>query len=117
MARSTTALLALVTALLFGACADDYGESCSLPDSAQVQTFCEAAENDDDGARSATCVFTNSPSCDSRICARYIGSEDFCTIECDPEQAGDCPGDSFCQVVPSRGLAFCVPQEILESIE
>ena len=104
-------------ALALYGCAEDYGEPCDLPESRVVEAYCEPAVDQEEGATSATCVFTNSSQCSSRMCARYIGSRDFCTQECDAEEEGSCPGGSYCQIVPANDLAFCVPEFILESVQ
>lgn len=116
MTRSLLPVLALAALPLVG-CADDFGEPCELPASGQIQAYCEASETAEDGGTNATCVFTNSADCESRMCARYIGSSDFCTIECDPAVENACPGDAFCQVIPGGGGGFCVPARVLNEID
>lgn len=116
MARSFVILLLGTAALLVTACADDYGEPCDLPQSGAIQAFCEP-EVGEDGSSSATCVFTNSTQCETRMCATYIGSEGFCTTECTPGEEGTCAAGSICQAIPATDLAFCVPPRILEASE
>lgn len=114
--RSVIVLAAALAALLIGACEDDYGEPCDLPTSAAVEAYCEPTE-DENGATTATCAFTNSTQCETRMCATYIGSRGFCTMDCDPEAADGCPSGSLCLAMPATGVAFCVPENILESVE
>ena len=110
--------LLLVTAAVFAlaACGDDYGEPCDLPQSTTVDAYCGSTE-DDEGDSTATCVFTNSAQCSSRMCATYIGSTDFCTIECDPDVDTSCPSDSFCQSIPASDIGFCVPVRIQNQVD
>ncbi len=103
-------------ALLFGGCADDFGEPCDMPQTADFERLCGAGTIGD-ATTDATCVFSNNAQCSNRMCARYIGSRDFCTESCDPADPESCPGDAFCETIPSTGTGFCVPQSILESID
>ena len=104
--------LALV-ALLATACADDYGESCDLPNTAAINALCDPnGENNE-----ATCVFRNSAQCSSRMCVRFQGIADFCSEDCSVAAGGeDCPGTSFCYPVPGGGddEGVCVPESIAD---
>jgi hypothetical protein len=102
--------------LVLVGCGDDYGEPCSLPQSATIDAYCGTTEGEE-GDSTATCVFTNSAQCSSRMCATYIGSSDFCTIECDPDNESSCPGDSFCQGIPAASIGFCVPISIQNEVD
>lgn len=115
MLRSQYALLLFATAALV-ACSDDYGQPCDLPNSGTISVFCGHESDQGETTSSATCLFTNSTQCETRMCARYIGSSDFCTKSCDPDDESSCPVDSFCQTVPATTLAFCVPESIAESV-
>ena len=96
-------LLALGASLALLACGDDFGTSCSLPDSEEVEAACEGSGPD----ASASCVVENIIQCDSRICAVYRGSNGFCTKEC--ETNDDCPGDAFCEeFVVGTKRKYCV---------
>ena len=102
--------------MLLAGCGDDYGEPCSLPSSASFEAFCGSTEGET-GDSTATCVFTNSAECSTRMCATYIGSSHFCTIECNPDADSSCPSNSFCQAVPASDIGFCVPARIQDEVE
>lgn len=97
--------------LLLSACGDDYGESCDMPDTPAFEAACAA---DPEAGLEATCIFTNSAQCSSRICARFEGSTDFCTLDCDADD--DCPSGSVCHLPAGGRTAFCVPPAISESV-
>jgi hypothetical protein len=106
--------VALALATLLSACADDYGQSCDMPDSASFRAACDSDEAGNDG----TCLFRNSPECDTRLCGRYLGEGDFCTQECDIQDPASCPSDSVCFAAANRASnAFCVPNSVIESAE
>jgi hypothetical protein len=110
--RALTGLVALACSAYLLGCADDYGESCDMPNTALFNAAC----NSSDGNQ-GTCVFRNSPDCSTRICARYQGSTDFCTQECDTADASSCPGDSVCYAPANRVAdAICIPQSILDEV-
>ncbi|MBH23119.1 MAG: hypothetical protein CMH57_01410 [Myxococcales bacterium] len=106
----------LLTATLLIACGDDFGTECTLPDTEVVQLACEETqdENTDDGqtARSsASCVIKNIIECDDRLCAKYRGSQPFCTRTCSAD--ADCPGSAFCaEFVIGTGEKYCVKAEL-----
>jgi hypothetical protein len=103
------AALLLVPFALVG-CADDYGEACDMPNTPSFNAACASTENND-----GTCTFRNAPECSSRLCARYQGSRDFCTVACDVEVENSCPGDSICYAPAGRASrAICVPRDIYE---
>lgn len=107
------ALVTACVALLAG-CADDYGQSCEMPDSASFRAACDSDEAGNDG----TCLFRNSPDCDTRLCGRYLGEGDFCTQACDLENPSSCPADSVCYAAANRAAnAFCVPNSVIETAE
>lgn len=118
MLRNSLSILLVVGAFsaLAAACSDDYGEACDLPASGNIRAFCDEDATEEEGGTSATCVFTNSAQCDTRMCARYVGSRDFCTMDCDPAEGsgGGCPSGSLCATIPSTDLAFCVPPQFAE---
>ncbi len=97
---------------LLSACGDDYGESCDMPDTPAFEAACAA---DPEAGLEATCIFTNSAQCSSRICARFEGSTDFCSQECDVD-ADDCPSGSICHLPAGGRTAFCVPPAIVDSV-
>jgi hypothetical protein len=110
--------IAVLSAALFAlvGCGDDYGEPCQLPGSVSVEAYCGSTVAEE-GDSTATCVFTNSAECSSRMCAQYIGSSNYCTIECNSDEPSSCPGTSFCQAVPASDLGFCVPASIQSEVE
>lgn len=108
MARHSI-LIAALAALALVACADDFGESCDMPDTPEFNALCSP---DPESGTDATCVFTNSAQCSSRMCARFQGSRDFCTEACTAETADSCPGSAQCFVPPGTTEGFCVPESV-----
>lgn len=110
--RPTRALLSLLLApLALLACADDFGETCEMPNTPEFSALCDA---DPERGTDATCVFTNSAECSSRVCARFQGSSDFCSLDCAVDE--DCPGSAICYLPPgSPGNGFCVPADVYAS--
>ncbi|MFT4703078.1 MAG: hypothetical protein ACI81R_000767 [Bradymonadia bacterium] len=109
------AALLLVTVFVAG-CEDDFAEPCSMPDTALVEALCDSGTTGDSSTR-ATCVFRNNAQCSSRVCARYLGSEDFCSASCDVEPddpQSNCPSGAQCRAA-ADGQGFCVPSDIIES--
>lgn len=76
-------LLGAVLALGLGAagCSNDLYASCEL----ERGTPCAAQG---EGGQKVSCVETQNLQCDTKICARYEGSEPYCTISCEVD--GDC---------------------------
>ncbi len=100
-----TTLVAALAALALLACGDDFGEPCDMPNTPEFNALRNSAP--DEGV-DATCVFRNNAQCSTRICARFQGSADFCSADCDVDD--DCPGDAVCFAPPGDpGGAFCVP--------
>ena len=104
------------SALLTGAlltltgCDDNYGDSCSFPQSEELEVAC----TDPGTGRLATCVYRRSSDCTSSICALYLGSDPFCTESC--EEDSDCPGTgSVCRTLSSGAtVGFCVIPEFAD---
>lgn len=115
LSQTTTlvALVALATLALAG-CGDDFGTECSLPDNDAVRAAC-SGDSDTDARESSTasCVVENIIECDSRVCARYRGSQAFCTVRCDGEEDKSCPQSAFCaEFVIGSGQFYCVKQNL-----
>lgn len=112
LASLTFAVLGLV------ACNDDFGEPCTMPDTAEFEVLCDNAQNDGSETTS-TCVFTNNAQCSTRMCARYLGEGDFCSQPCDlslEDPDADCPGSASCRPA-ADGTGFCVPRRVVEVVE
>jgi len=111
---TATPLLALVAiaALALSACGDDFGTECSLPDNDAVRAACNGGGGTDANETStASCVVENIIECDSRICARYRGSQSFCTLRCDSAEDTSCPQSAFCaEFVIGTGDFYCVKE-------
>jgi hypothetical protein len=111
--RAIIGFVAFASCAFIVGCADDFGESCDMPNTALFNAACNSSDGND-----GTCVFRNSPDCSTRVCARYQGSTDFCTQECDPADPGTCPGNSVCYAPANRATdAVCIPQDILDQTE
>ncbi len=108
--RIVIASFALVVTGFVSGCADDYGEACDMPNTVEFEVACASSE---DGTNAGTCVFRNSADCSTRICARYQGSSDFCTQECQLDDPSSCPSDSVCYAPANReSQAICVPNSV-----
>ncbi|MFO0744101.1 MAG: hypothetical protein U1F43_00310 [Myxococcota bacterium] len=82
---------------------EDFFHDCPL--SQTIITACaEEQENAD-----ITCAVKAHPMCDEGVCAKFRGSESFCSRVCSETVA--CPTGSSCQ--PYLDYAFCVPDEVL----
>lgn len=97
-----SALLAgAALALLFGvsACTDDLYASCSL----EPNSRCENPEE-----TGISCVEEQNLQCETQVCARYVGSQPFCTTSCEVD--GDCPG-GFCRTFGlDASVRYCVEE-------
>lgn len=96
----TGVLAAAALGMLVG-CADDLYAPCDFDPASPDRAIqgCAAA---------TTCAVKNQLQCDTRICARYGGSEPFCTTAC--TQDGDCPS-GVCKEIPfQRGEFYCVEE-------
>jgi hypothetical protein len=108
--RALIGFVAFACSAFLAGCADDFGESCDMPNTALFNAACNSSDGNE-----GTCVFRNSPDCSTRVCVRYQGSTDFCSQECDPASPDACPGGSVCYAPAGRdGDAICIPQTILE---
>ncbi|MCB9531635.1 MAG: hypothetical protein H6698_08000 [Myxococcales bacterium] len=107
MPRLTLSALAALAAFALLGCSDDYGETCSLPDSPTIGRFCDSTADGDNGTV-ATCVFTNSADCSTRMCAQVEGQAAYCTQSCDAASGTGCPADSYCVAIPGQNDGYCV---------
>lgn len=94
-------LVGAALALLLGAsaCTDDLYASCSL----------ERDRCGDPGAETLSCAEKNNLQCETQVCARYEGSEPYCTVAC--EDDGDCTA-GVCRVFnfSDSSSAYCVEE-------
>ncbi len=104
-ARVGLLLLGCAAALGLESCADD-DLFTDCPFSESIEEVCEAQASTTD----FTCVVEDHPFCTEKICARYKGSETFCTRACTTDT--DCPGVSTCETAPTLGVSFCVQAEL-----
>jgi hypothetical protein len=108
--RSTLRILlpSTLLGLALAACTDDFGEPCDMPNTPEFNALCAS---DPERGTDATCVFSNSAQCSSRVCARFQGSTDFCSDFCTTDE--ECPGTAVCYAPPGApGQAFCVPADV-----
>lgn len=90
------ALLALAVTLT--ACGDDLYASCDLEPGSRCGT----------PDANVSCVEEQNLQCDTRICARYKGSEPFCTTTCQSD--GDCVAGKCIQFPFGSGTSYCVEE-------
>ncbi len=107
-------LLVAILPILLSGCGDDFGQSCTLPPNEFVEDAC-GLQDADTGESEASCVVENVIECDSRICARYRGSDSFCTETCSGPNDSGCPSGSECrEYVVGEGKFYCVLDEYLQ---
>ena len=92
--------------LLVG-CADDLYGTCDLDPNSPDPAVATCGQ--DDGPERG-CVVENQLQCDTRTCARYQGSEPFCTKSCSDD--GDCPGGFCAEFVFQSGRRYCASDEL-----
>ncbi len=104
----------LAMGLAASGCGDDFGTECSLPDNDAVRAACRSAVDETTNEEEqSSCVVENIVECDARICARYRGSQPFCTVRCDGPSDTSCPQSAFCaEFVIGTGNYYCVKSEL-----
>ena len=90
---SLIAVLALGVAL--AGCGDDMYAGCSL----EKGTLCADGEN-------VSCVEEQNLQCETQVCARYKGSNAYCTTTC--ESDGDCVAGTCHQFPLGSDTKYCV---------
>ncbi len=83
-------------ALTLSGCGDDLYASCSMD---------SRCGNDED---SVSCVEEQNLQCETQICARYKGSDAFCTVTCQSD--GDCIAGKCRQVVFGSDTRYCIEE-------
>lgn len=92
--------LALVVSLLLVAgCGDDTYSECSVDQDSRC-----ASEDD-----SVSCVEDDNTQCDSQICARYNGSDAFCTVSCTSDD--DCMDGECVRIELGDSGKYCVEEQ------
>ena len=101
------AWMMLVAGLMSGVvgCGDDLYDPCELDASSEDVFVRECAQ--DTGNRS--CSVEGFLQCQTRICARYEGSDAFCTVACQSD--ADCPAGQCREFVLQTGRRYCVRNE------
>lgn len=105
MKHLSSFLILLAAAPLF-ACdeAEPFFRACPL--SSSIVAVCREDQPNTD----LTCVVTEHPMCDERVCAAWEGSASFCTRTC--ELTSDCPPASSClPYLRGMDISVCVPDE------
>ena len=100
-------LMMLVSVLSFGlhaACDEepDFFHPCPL--SSSIVEACEAEGQN----TQLTCVVTDHPMCEEKVCAAWENSPSFCTRVCDAQEA--CPLGSTCEAY--LDFKICVPEVV-----
>ena len=102
--------LAALACGLFG-CAGDLYTPCQLDPQSSNPTQRECAQAME--GESVTCAVDNFLPCDTRVCARYEGSEGCCTQSCTSDaECGDGVCEEFNPLQPGT-VRYCVPSEAL----
>lgn len=95
-----------IAAALAGGCDDELEFFRSCPLSSSIIEVCREDQPNTD----LTCVVTEHPMCDERVCAAWEGSGSFCSRTC--ELTSDCPPDSVClPYLQGLDISVCVPNE------
>lgn len=94
------ALLALTVTLT--ACGDDLYASCDL----EAGSLCADPESN------VSCVEEQNLQCETQICARFKGSQPFCTTTC--ESDGDCVAGKCRQFPFGSNTSYCVEDVDIE---
>jgi hypothetical protein len=90
----------LAAAMSLSACSNDLYASCTLEEG----TACTSAKP----GVSVSCVEEQNLQCETQICARYKGSEPFCTTTCEVD--GDCVA-GVCRTFPfGSTTGYCVEE-------
>jgi len=114
-------LLAVVAMLVWSiaACGDDGSEEEEIdprPGEVDFGTVCLLDPDSEDAATAAcaeptepdiSCVVNESEDCSGNLCARFEGSEPYCTVECTDDS--DCLDGSCIEFVPQSDVKHCVP--------
>jgi len=107
MKQLSLAMALMGIAVAFASGCDDEAEffrSCPL--SSSIIEVCREDQPNTD----LTCVVTEHPMCDERVCAAWEGSGSFCSRTC--ELTSDCPPDSVClPYLQGLDISVCVPNE------
>lgn len=105
--KSWRAISVLMVVMMLGGwgCADDLYAVCNLDPQSPDATQRQCAQSSD----SASCAIDNFLQCDTRVCARYNGSDAFCTQACtDDAECGDGACRDFNPLQPNV-QRYCVP--------
>ena len=101
LARKCMLIAAIVSLAAVAGCEEEeFFRSCPL--SATIIEACEIEST----STTLTCVVAQHPICDEQICAKWEGSESFCSRTCLADT--DCPSGSSC--LTYLDFAFCVPE-------
>ena len=96
-----------VLALWFSGCTDDLYAACTIdPDHPELSACAES------GNAQASCVVEEQLQCETRTCARYQGSEPFCTVECSSD--ADCPSGVCREFVMLTGVRHCAANTVAQ---
>lgn len=97
-------------------CAGDLYTPCELDPQSSSPTHRECAQSgggDENEDESVTCAVDNFLPCDTRVCARYEGSDGFCTQTCTSDaECGEGVCEDFNPLQPGT-VRYCVPDEAL----
>ncbi|TXD38320.1 hypothetical protein FRC98_05345 [Lujinxingia vulgaris] len=97
----------LALALWFSGCTDDLYAACTIdPDDPALSACVES------GRAEASCVVEEQLQCETRTCAKYQGSEPFCTVECSTD--ADCPDGVCREFVMLSGVRHCVANTVAQ---
>lgn len=93
----------LVLCAMASGCGPDVYATCDLDPASEEVFQRECARNDIE----RSCAVENFVQCDTRVCARYNGSQPFCTSRCTSD--ADCGEGGRCEeFVLQTGQKYCV---------
>ena len=82
-------------------CGNDLYAPCQLDENSQDPFIRACAQGGN-----TSCAVENYIQCDTRVCARYEGSEPYCTAACQDD--ADCVNGQCRELVLQSGRKFCV---------
>lgn len=93
-------LVPIAMCFLLVGCADDMYSSCTVDEGSACASDSE----------SVSCVEDDNSDCDSQVCARYQGSDPFCTTPCSSD--GDCVAGECIRIeLQGSSTKYCVEDQ------
>lgn len=103
-----TGVMCAVSLILLAGCADDLYAPCTLDPSSPDP----AIQLCGDRSQDLSCAVDNYVQCDTRVCARFSGSEPFCTKRCTDDS--DCPAGRCLEFPFQSQKKYCVENVVVD---